>query len=367
MLKEARRYGIGESISNKYYLLLANREVLDWDIYHLESLPPHLMWTTYYSKALQIIEQRLAGSGLIFYLTRDELNFLPSYGENVVVIIATDEWCRIPKYAHQVLAIFKSYGVKPFLGCNPLLDPSYLNFASLIQFLRVWIAYLPGLINYGYQTLKNVSSGRIKIPNIYTIPLGYYNQLDTSKKEIDERTYDVFFAGSALNDSYIPGSLKEFLASLLTPPKIQSRKKMIVYLHKFRNKFINFTVELSLTDGFYLMTENDIKTYAERLMNSKICLIPRGTSYETYRFFEAIRFGCIPIVESLPPHWFYKGFSGVKVKNWRNLPEILEDLLSNPDLLESIHKKALYWWQTQCSERAVGEYMVNNLKKIRSR
>jgi hypothetical protein len=367
MLKEARRLGIENPISNKYYLLLSNGKVVDWDIYHLESPPPQLMWTTYLSKVLQTVEQHLAGSGLIFYLTRDELNSLPSYGENVVVIIATDEWCRIPKYSHQVLAIFKSYGIKPFLGCNPFLEPSYLNFASLIQFLRIWIAYLPGLINYGYQILKNISLGRVKIPSIYTIPLGYYNQLDITNKKIDERTYDVFFAGSALNDSYIPGSLKKFLAKLLTPPKIQSRQKMINFLRQFQDKFLHFKVELSLTNGFYLMTEKDIETYSERLMNSKICLIPRGTSYETYRFFEAIRFGCIPVVESLPHHWFYDGFSGVKVKGWHTLAEVLEDLLNNPDLLQSMHQKALHWWQDKCSEIAVGEYIVDNLSKTSSR
>jgi Exostosin family len=367
MSKESRKLVIEDPISNEYYLLLADGEVVNWDIYDLDSPSSQLMWATYHSKALQTVEESLTGSGLIFYLTRDELDDLPFYGENVVVIIAADEWCRIPRYAHRVLAIFKSYGTKPFLGCNPVLEPSYVNFASFIQFLRIWFAYLPGLINYGYQILKSIGLGHLKMPNIYTIPLGYYNQLDTPEKPVNERTYDVFFAGSAINDSYTPGSLKAFLASLLTPPKIQSRKKMITHFRQFQNKFSNFKTELSLTNSFYLMTEKDIQTYSERLMNSKICLIPRGTSYETYRFFEAIRFGCIPIIEALPAHWFYDGFNGVKIKNWNNLTETLEDLLNNPDLLESIHQKALWWWQNKCSESAVGQYIVNELEKIRSK
>jgi hypothetical protein len=352
-------------IPNQYYLLFKDQNFLEWDLYDVDNVSPELFWAAYYRKILQTVEQNLKDQGLIFYITRDELDDLPSYGENVVVIIAADEWCRIPKYSHRVRAIFKSYGIKPFLGCNPFLKPSCINFASFVQFLRIWLAYLPGLINYKYQILKSIGLGRLKIPNIYTIPLGYYNQLDTPDKPIHERTYDVFFAGSAINDSYIPGSLKAFLASLLTPPKIQSRQKMITHFHQFQNKFLNFKAELSLTNGFYLMTEKDIQTYAERLMNSKICLIPRGTSYETYRFFEAIRFGCIPIIEVLPPHWFYDGFNGVKIKNWSNLTETLEGLLNDPDLLESIHKKALWWWQNKCSENAVGQYIVNELEKIR--
>ena len=365
MLKESRNLVIEDSISNQYYLLLADGEVVSWDIYDLDPPNPQLMWATYLSKTLQTVEQILTDSGLIFYLTRDELDYLPSYGENVVVIIAADEWCRIPKYAHRVLAIFKSYGIKPFLGCNPLLEPSYVNFASLIQFLRIWLAYLPGLINYGFQILKSIGSGRLKVPKIYTIPLGYYNQLDTLQKQINERTYDVFFAGSVLNYTYIPGSLKAFLASLLTPPKIQSRQKMISCLRQFQDKFLNFKVELSLTTGFYLMTEADIQTYAERLMNSKICLIPRGTSFETYRFFEAIRFGCIPVVEALPPHWFYDNSLGVQVKSWNNLAETLEELLNDSDLLQSRHQDALWWWQNKCSEIALGQYIISKLEEIK--
>jgi hypothetical protein len=363
MLKESRKLFIEHPISNEYYLLLEDGEVVNWDIYDLDPSNPQLMWATYLSKTLQTVEQGLTGNGLIFYLTRDELDYLPSYGENVVVIIAADEWCRIPKYAHRVLAIFKSYGIKPFLGCNPLLEPSYVNFASLTQFLRIWLAYFPGLINYGFQILISIVLGRLKIPNIYTIPLGYYNQLDTLQKQVNERTYDVFFAGSVLNYTYIPGSLKAFLASLLTPPKIQSRQKMISHLRQFQHKFPKFKVELSLTTGFYLMTNKDIQTYAERLMNSKVCLIPRGTSYETYRFFEAIRFGCIPVIEALPPHWFYDNSLGVRVKNWNNLTETLEELLNNPDLLQSKHQNALSWWQSKCSEIAVGQYIINKLKE----
>lgn len=366
MLKESRKLFIkNPPISNEYYLLLADGELVAWDIYDLDPPKPQLMWATYHSKTLQTVEKNLSGSGLTFYLTRDELNYLPSYGENVVVIIAADEWCRIPKYAHRVLAIFKSYGIKPFLGCNPFLEPSYVNFSSLVQFLRIWLAYLPGLINYGFQILRSIVLGRLKIPKIYTIPLGYYNQLDTPQKPINERTYDVFFAGSILNDSYIPGSLKAFLAGLLTPPKIQSRQKMISRLRQFQYRFLNFKIELSLTTGFYLLTEEDIQTYAERLMNSKICLIPRGTSYETYRFFEAIRFGCIPVVETLPSHWFYDNLLGVKIKNWDNLTETLEELLNNPDLLQSMHQNAMWWWQNKCSEIAVGQYIVNKLEEIR--
>lgn len=350
-----------KSTSNKYYLLLKNQELVELDIYHSDHLSSELMWVAYCREFLQTVEQNIIGRGLIFYITRDELNKLPSYGKNIVVIIAADEWYRIPKYAHQVLAVFKSYGVKPFLGCNPLLEPSYCNLISLIQFLRIWLYYLPGLLNYCLNILKTIYSSQLNLPKIYTIPLGYYNQLNTKTQNINERTYDVFFAGSVDNDSYAPGSLKSFIGKLLTPPKTQSRQKMISNLHKFQSKFSNFIVQLSLTSGFYSMTEENIQTYATQLMNSKICLIPRGTSYETYRFYEAIRFGCIPIIEPLPSRWFYDGSPAIPVKNWNGLTEVLEKLLTNQDLMQAKHEEAVGWWENKCSEIAVGNYIVDKL------
>lgn len=350
-------------ISNKYYLLLKDQKLVEWDIYDSDNLSSELMWTAYYREVLQTVEQSLVGSGLIFYITRDELEKIPSYGKNIVVIIAADEWYRIPKYAHQVLTVFKSYGIKPFLGCNPLLEPSYCNSISLIQFLRIWLYYLPGFFNYCLNILKSFYSSKLNAPRIYTIPLGYYNQLNAKTQNINERTYDVFFAGSVDNDSYAPGSLKSFIGKLLTPPKTQSRQKMIYNLEKFQSKFLKFKVKLSLTSGFYSMTEENIQTYATQLMNSKICLIPRGTSYETYRFYEAIRFGCIPIIEPLPSRWFYDGSPAIKVKNWNDLTENLEKLLTNKDLMKAKHEEALWWWQNKCSEIVVGNYIIDKLNE----
>jgi hypothetical protein len=356
-----------KSIPNRYYLLTQDKKIIEWDIYNTERSSPDLLWATYCSRVLQKVEQSLAGRGLVFYLSKDELDRLPSYGENVVAIVAGDEWCRIPKYANQVLAVFKGYGIEPFLGCNLLKEPSYTNFVSLLQFLRIWLAYLPGLISYRLQILKNLLTRKLRDPKIYTIPLGYYNQPDTPQKQISERTFDIFFAGSVSNDSYAPGSFKSFIKNLLKPPKIQSRQKMISCLRKFQNEFTDFQVELSLTDGFYSMTEEDLKTYSERLMNSKICLIPRGTSYETYRFFEAIRFGCIPITEALPSHWFYNESPAIEIKNWDNLAKTLERILTNPNLVREKHQQALWWWQNKCSETAVAQYIADKLECISSK
>jgi hypothetical protein len=354
---------VDSSTSNRYYLLAREKKLIDWDVYN-NNFNSELIWISYHNKILQAVEKKLAGKGLIFYITRDELNSLPAYGKNVVVIITADEWCRIPLYADRVLAVFKSYGTKPFLGFNFLLQPSYQNLVSSLQFLRIWLAYLPGFANYWLAIGKSLLSERVEIPKLYTIPLGYYNQPELPIKPLERRSYDVFFAGSVFNDSYSKGSFKGAIAPLLKSPKTQSREKMLYHLEQFKQQHPNFQVELSLTTGFYSMTEQNLQTYADKLMNSKICLIPRGTSFETYRFYEAIRYGCIPIIEALPSHWFYEGSPAIKIKNWRNLPRILEQLLTDRHLMEQKCQQSWQWWQEKCSELAASNYIVENLSRL---
>ncbi len=48
-------------------------------------------------------------------------------------------------------------------------------------------------------------------------------------------------------------------------------------------------------------------SYSQRMMDSKICLAPRGTASDTWRFFEGLRAGCLVVCEHLTDEWFYVG------------------------------------------------------------
>jgi hypothetical protein len=67
------------------------------------------------------------------------------------------------------------------------------------------------------------------------------------------------------------------------------------------------------------------------------------------------------MVEALPAHWFYSGSPAIAIKNWRNLPQILEELLTNPELMEEKHRQSWQWWQQKCSEVTVSNYMIDNV------
>jgi hypothetical protein len=350
-----------KSLSNEYYIYLhPDQEPIPWN--PSDAHPFEGADFTYFGKVFEAMEKTFKDGGLVFYFTWDRVQELPSYGQNVVAVVVGDEWCRIPMYFHKVRAVFKCYGTRPILGCNPLLKPSYLNFLTLIQFLKTWVNRLPGLLNYWFQKFKSWRSDTAKITPIYDIPVGYSRQLELPIKDMEERLYDVFFAGSLVHTRSSVWSLKYWFGN----PKSISRKKMISTLNTIKGKYPEIKVELSITPDFRASENAGAKIYSEKMMDAKICLVPRGTSFETFRFFEGLRYGCIVVTEALPSREFYDGSPAIQLTDWSELEGILEKLFENKNLRQEKHQESLNWWKTKCSEAAVGAYMAEKLNSLRS-
>ncbi|MBD2028348.1 glycosyltransferase [Leptolyngbya sp. FACHB-711] len=346
--------------ANQYYLYLhQGQKPVPW--YPPDPYPLDWVDYTYFGNVFKAMEEKLEVGGLIFYFTWNSLKELPSYGKNVVVIVAGDEWCRIPTYCDKVLAVFKCYGTKPILGCNPFLHPSYLNILALIQFLRIGFYRLPGLLSHALLQLKYLQRKSSEICLIYDIPLGYNRQLELPVKDLEEREYDVSFAGSIEHGTYSVWSLKH----LFDTPKSFSRRKMMSSIKTFDAKHPELKIELTVTPSFGSSKDVlDKESYSQRMINTKICLVPRGTSFETFRFFEAMRYGCIVITEALPTRWFYDGSPAIQINDWDELEEILTRLLENKHLMQEKHQESLKWWETRCSEAVVGSYIAKQLNSL---
>lgn len=232
---------MGKSLSNKYYICKVDAEPIPWN--PSESAQTIDIGCNYFGQVFEAMEKRLNVGNLTFYFTWDTEK-LPSYGQNVVAVVNGDEWCRIPTYFHKVRAVFKCYGTRPILGCNPLLKPSYLNFITLLQFLRAWFARLPVWVIYKLHHFNKLSSSTGSFQSIYDIPLGYYNQLNLPIKDIKFRRYDVFFAGSLVHAAYPFWSIKYWLRE----PKSLSRQRMISIVNRIEKKIqiLNLNYHLGL-------------------------------------------------------------------------------------------------------------------------
>lgn len=314
----------------------------------------------YFGKVFEAMEQSLEASDLTFYLTWST-DRLPSYGQNVVVVLHLNEGFRIPTYLHKVRAVFTTLATRPTLGRGSLLEPSYLNFLILLKSAKTRVRRLPSSLKYTFIRFRSLLSSTFKIAPMYDIPLGYYNQLDLPIKDIKARRYDVSFAGSVVHEYYLVWSVKRWLNT----PKSVSRKKMIAALDKIKKEHPAFRVKLSITSGFEAAWSADASSYSQELMDTKICLVPRGAVLETFRFFEALRYGCVVITEALPSRWFYDGSPAVRVENWTDLERILKKLIEDERLMQRKHQESLEWWRTKCSEAAVGTYIAEKLNSLK--
>ncbi len=323
----------------------------------------------YISAVLRRLDSEINTKKITFYITWD-LHRIPSTGKDVVAIVLGDEWSRIPHYSHNILCTFKWYGTYEKI-INPIWRfDSYLGILSNLKSFFKSVKRIKYDINN-----KKVGDMRRELwkggPRVFPIPLGYGNQIDLPSIPMTERDNDIFFAGSISNkEEYSYYSPKKWIGK----PKSISRTKMVKqtnklkYLHPSINTKIHTNSQFVLNAIEYDQVRSDevldAREYSEALMNTKICLVPRGTSPETFRFFEGLRQGCVLITEQLPDRWFYNEAPIIQINSWRELHSIVPSLLDDQERLEYLHEASLQWWNEVCSEEAVAKYISKRISRL---
>lgn len=142
-------------------------------------------------------------------------------------------------------------------------------------------------------------------------------------------------------------------------PKTISRRRMAAALALLPPDLVVDFVEFeSFIDAF----KQDPSQYVCSLLDTKICLAPRGGSTETFRVFEGALAGCVIITDPLPPAWFYAALPRVELRSWSRLPAVIGELRSHPELLDVMSRHARDWALNVVSPEAVGEWVAGWLK-----
>jgi hypothetical protein len=189
------------------------------------------------------------------------------------------------------------------------------------------------------------------------VPLGYARQVDIDPNPLDTRRYLISFLGSVEQYSVHPLSPR----ALFDPPKLIERSRMVEAVRRL-SKTISNDVFLKTTGSYLESIVSDGARYSEIMADTKICLSPRGSSPETYRFFEALRYGCVVVCNRLPNHWFYEGCPAIQIDDWRDLESRLQPLLASPTQLAALHRDSLAWWLSRCSEHAMASLFAQCLE-----
>jgi hypothetical protein len=164
---------------------------------------------------------------------------------------------------------------------------------------------------------------------------------------IESRRFDVSFRGSLRGE-------RSFA------PKTLSRRRMAAALDRVGPRV---AVDFVETSSFVASYGRDPSSYAESLLQTKICLAPRGGSVETFRTFEGALAGCVLITEPLPPAWFYAGLPRVELRSWRALPRTVADLLADPPLMQQMSRAARDWALNVVSPEAIGRWVARRLSE----
>lgn len=179
----------------------------------------------------------------------------------------------------------------------------------------------------------------------FRMPNGYTPDTRDILRRIgrQDRTIDVFFAGQVNHP----------------------RREQCV---EAANSLVGHSVEVYETDGFGKMAVPK-EEYVEKLARSKVALCPSGIeSPDNFRLYEALEAGCIPVVDAFstahqaPGFWqllFGEDIPFPIVKYWDELPDIIEDLITN---YTEISNKCSAWWILY--KRMMRARLEDNVKEL---
>jgi len=202
---------------------------------------------------------------------------------------------------------------------------------------------------------------------IHPFPVGYLNAVGSVVPvPFEQRTCPVFFSG-CLNSNRVD-LYKQFARIPWLPKRNLPTRTLRELARRAVSRFHpekNFDEAypgacIRFTAGFGQGLEPD--AYATTLANSKIALCPPGfVSNETIRHWEAMRLGCIVISGCLPDSRYYHNSPIIQLNDWSDLLPLLDHLLENPSEMQAIHQASSKWWEKNCSESAVAEFMARIL------
>lgn len=266
---------------------------------------------------------------------------------------------------------------------NVLLDETLNSSKENINIL-FWIGdeegYIPSenvfvRFNYVFKVhLKNKDAIEIKNginifrPGLYHFPLLTIDDVpELPILPFCERKYSIYFCGN-LNKNRIPfyialnkkATLLARLDNFLLKNNLRGGNRL--YECCFMNKSFDIS---SLYDNAYIRfysgfnNGDDYNKYAYYLQNSKIVLSPKGFhSTECFRFYEAMRQGCIVITEELPKVPCYKNAPCIIINKWTDLP----NTINNNQLLDSFSSNEIKnFYDKMLSPYGIAKYVFNIL------
>ena len=151
---------------------------------------------------------------------------------------------------------------------------------------------------------------------VLNIPLGYHWQNNSENKSLEERELSWSFMGTDW----------------------KNRSKNLEPLLAIENYSVKYFSEWNHKDQL------KDKDYISLLQNTKFVPCPEGNNVETYRFYEALECGCIPVFTMLPPVLLDSKIPFLKTDTWEQVAELMKYFLKNPEQMKQYRDTILSGW-----------------------
>lgn len=299
-------------------------------------------------------EKHLTTGPLHFYIVKDPDN-LPEYGDHVVAILWQEERTKIPAYARHVRGIVRCLQGTPFLGFHPRFSISRYEAVLTFEYLRDTALH--------YRSIRRMRAPHPtwppalhSIPRTVTIPLGYHSQEELPQIPMSERKLDAFFAGEIRADA--PRSSYRYWVGT---SKVLARRQLWNAMQSAKHD-PQWRIDMgNLGGGGGTLDSPEFNSYSQKMMNTRLCVAPRGSVAETFRMYEGWRAGCMVVTNSLPPEPYLKNAPVIEVDNWKVLPDLLKKYARDLDTLEHYRNASLDFWKNHLSEPVIGEQVAHFL------
>ncbi len=342
----------------------SHRYFVDWPTYTggaVRELPDHWVPTElaefrYPYDVLKAALPHVKAEGLHFYFTKNAYA-LPEYGPHVVAILMQEERCKVPVYGRHVRATIRNLPSRPFLGFRPHRRIGKLECVLTIEYLRDWYTHFMSLRAQASPPASWGAPIRVE-PAVIRLALGYHSQEELTQVPMSKRTLDAFFAGQ-ISHAVPRNDIRYWISS----SKFAAREQLWRELERLEKQRrwnldlgkIAATHDFNPTPAF--------SNYSEKMMHTRICVAPRGSTAETYRAFEGLRAGCLVVTNRLPQEPLWDKAPLLQVDHWRQFEGILKKFARSIDLLEDARAKAIAWWESRLAPSVCGLQLAAELNR----
>lgn len=103
--------------------------------------------------------------------------------------------------------------------------------------------------------------------------------------------------------------------------------------------------------------------YSQVMSNTKVALVPCGSaSLDTFRFYEAMKCGCIVLTLNQNKYEFMSGSPHLEIKSWANINDFLDNIFIDASRMKNLSTATASFWNDNLSPIAAAKFILSKIK-----